>query len=181
MDSSGSLRNEYHKEKEFLKIVAASFNLGPDGSRAGVITFSHNAEHSIKMKDHTDIASFDAAVDAIPLMGKTTRIDKALRLAQKELFAPENGGRPNVPEILILLTDATQTAAADAEEPGNIAEELRAAGVHTIVIGIGTGIDLHELDHMAGGDGKAFFAKTFDDLRGEEFINKLAEETCHEG
>ena len=65
-----------------------------------------------------DIASFDAAVDAIPLMGFQTRIDRALRLAQKELFAEENGGRENVPEILIVLTDGTQTAAKDAEDPG---------------------------------------------------------------
>ena len=43
------------------------------------------------MKDHTDITSFHAAVDAIPLMGFQTRIDRALRLAQNELFAPKNG------------------------------------------------------------------------------------------
>ena len=70
------------------------------------------------MKDHTDIISFYAAVDTIPLMGFQTRIDRALRLAQKELFAEENGGRTNVPEILIVLTDGTQTAAKDAEDPG---------------------------------------------------------------
>ena len=45
------------------------------------------------MKDHTDILSFGHAVDAIPLMGFQTRIDRALRLAQKELFAVENGGK----------------------------------------------------------------------------------------
>ena len=89
MDSSGSLRNEYHKEKEFLKILAASFNISPDGGRAGVVTFSSRAEHSIKMSDHTDIASFDAAVDAIPLMGFQTRIDRALRLAQVGILLME--------------------------------------------------------------------------------------------
>ena len=50
------------------------------------------------MKDHMDIDSFKAAVDALPHMGRTTRIDLALRLAQKELFAPESGGRPDIPE-----------------------------------------------------------------------------------
>ena len=79
------------------------------GSRAAVITFSYRAKHSIKMKDHTDITSFNAAVDAIPLMGMTTRIDRALRLTQRELFALENGARPNHPKILILLTDGSQT------------------------------------------------------------------------
>ena len=34
---------------------------------------------------------------------------------------------------------------------------------------------------MAGGKGKAFFAKSFDDLRGGDFVDKLSEETCHTG
>ena len=40
-------------------------------------------------------------VARIPLLGSSTRIDKALRLAHDELFAPENGGRANVPKVLI--------------------------------------------------------------------------------
>ena len=57
-------------------------------------------------------------MDAIPLMGRTTRIDKALRMAQKELFKEVNGGRSDVQDLLILLTDGTQTPGSDAEEPG---------------------------------------------------------------
>ena len=48
--------------------------------------------------------TFNKAVDDIVFMASTTRIDTALRLAQKELFSPKNGGRPGVPKILILLT-----------------------------------------------------------------------------
>ena len=77
------------------------------------------------MKDHTDITSFHAAVDAIPLMGFQTRIDRALRLAQKELFAEINGGREKIPKILILLTDGTQTKSKSAESPGVVADEIR--------------------------------------------------------
>lgn len=55
LDSSESLKSKYHKEKEFLKALAGAFDISPDGSRAGVVTFSLIAEHSIKMKDHTSI------------------------------------------------------------------------------------------------------------------------------
>ena len=125
LDSSGSLRTEYHKEKDFLKALAGAFDISPDGSRAGVVTFSSRSKHSIKMSDHTDITSFNTAVDNIPLMGFQTRIDRALRQAQKELFAPANGGRPEIKDILILLTDGTQTKSKSAEDPGDIAEEIR--------------------------------------------------------
>ena len=45
LDSSGSLRHEYHKEKEFLKNIAKVFGVSEFGSRASVITFSYFAEH----------------------------------------------------------------------------------------------------------------------------------------
>ena len=69
-----------------MKRIASSFGITESGSRAGVITFSYNVENSIKLNDHFDISSFGNSVDNIPLMGHTTRIDKALRLAQKVLI-----------------------------------------------------------------------------------------------
>ena len=65
--------------------------------------------HSIQLKDHDNVDSFNKAVDAIPLMGSTTRIDRALRLTQKDMFKIEAGARPTAPKILILLTDGSQT------------------------------------------------------------------------
>lgn len=182
LDSSGSLRDDYQNEKNFLKALAGAFGVSDDGSRAGVITFSYYSEHSIKLKDHTDITSFSKAVDAIPLMGSTTRIDKALRLTQAELFALENGARAGVPKILILLTDGSQTQDANAEDPGDIAEELRTrGGVTLIVVGIGAGVNQTELDHMAGGKDNAFSAASFDELVGGDFIQQLTEKSCEEG
>ena len=71
-----------------------------------------------QMKDFTDIEEFDRAVDSIPLMGFTTRIDKALRMAQKDLFALKYGARPSTPKILIVLTDGSQSWEFDFEDPG---------------------------------------------------------------
>uniref|UniRef100_A0A7M5WVJ2 VWFA domain-containing protein n=1 Tax=Clytia hemisphaerica TaxID=252671 RepID=A0A7M5WVJ2_9CNID len=128
LDSSGSLRNDYDKEKNFLKALAATFGVSEDGARAGVVTFSYDTEHSIKLNDHYDLFSFSDAVDKIPLMGHTTRIDKALRLTQSQMFSIANGGRPGVSKIVIVLTDGSQTQDVGAEDPGNVAEELRSMG-----------------------------------------------------
>ena len=50
MDSSGSMRDDYQKEKDFVKMIAAAIGISENGSRVGVITFSGHAEHSIRMK-----------------------------------------------------------------------------------------------------------------------------------
>ena len=181
MDSSGSLKDDYGTEKLFLKALAATFGIGSDASRAGVVTFSYYAEHSIKLNDHTDIADFNAAVDAIPLMGSQTRIDTALRLAQKELFSIINGARPAVPKLLILLTDGSQTQSAGAEDPSAIASEIRNSGVNLLVVGIGKGINGTELLEMAAKEDNLFSTESFDELLTRDFITKVANRSCEKG
>ena len=93
VDASGSLRKEYHKEKNFVKILVESFGFGLSTTRAGIITFSHIAELSVKLSQYDSLNDFGSAVDSLPMIGSSTRIDKALELAQSDLFLPENGGR----------------------------------------------------------------------------------------
>ena len=151
------------------------------GSRAGVVTFSYNAELSIKMNEHDSMQTFGDAVDSIPLMGSTTRIDKALRLTQKELFSISNGARPGIPKILVLLTDGSQTADADAVDPGNIADEIRSKGIKVLVIGIGPGVNQTELLHLGGGQENTFSAGSFSELISGEFIGKVTKKKCDVG
>ena len=181
LDSSGSLRNDYDKEKDFLKALAATFGVSDAGARAGVVTFSYNAEHSIKLNDYNDIMSFIDAVDRIPLMGSTTRIDKAFRLTQKDLFSMSNGARPGVPKLLILLTDGSQTLDVDAEDPKSIAKEIRDSGVKLLVIGIGQGINKTELTNIGGGDDNVYSAASFDELIGGQFIDTIVASGCDKG
>ena len=181
LDSSGSLRRDYGKEKDFLKTLAATFGVSTNGSRAGVVTFSYYTELSIKMNDHSDISSFSQAVDKIPLMGSTTRIDKALRLAQKELFSLPNGGRAGVPKLLILLTDGSQTQDAGAEDPGDIAEELRADGINILVVGIGQGVNETELAHISGDPKNVYSASSFDELIANDFVASIKRGSCEQG
>ena len=54
LDSSGSLKDDYQNEKDFLKNLAGTFGISKDGSRASVITFSYYSDLSILFKDHFD-------------------------------------------------------------------------------------------------------------------------------
>ena len=181
LDSSGSLRNDYDKEKDFLKALAATFGVSETGGRAGVVTFSYYTEHSVKLSDHTDLASFNDAVDKIPLMGSTTRIDKALRLTQKEMFSIGNGGRPGVSKVLIVLTDGSQTQDAGAEDPGDVAEELRASGITVLAVGIGKGVNRTELAHIGGAAKNVYSAATFDELISRDFLDEVNSAGCVAG
>ena len=43
------------------------------------------------------------------------------------------------------------------------------------------GTDVEELDHMAGGKGQAFIAKSFDELIGDQFVTQLTDKVCEKG
>ena len=175
------MRRDYKNEKEFLKTLATTFDIKPNGSRLSVITFSYYAEHSIKLNQFSDIISFNNAVDKIPLMGSTTRIDKALRLSKNEMFTIKNGGRPGVTKLLILLTDGSQTPGVGVEDPLIIGDELRKDGITIIAIGIGTGINQTELTRIANGDANTYSANTFATLTDKNFIKNIKTNICKLG
>merc|ERR1719348_2387396 len=176
LDSSGSLRTEYHKEKAFLKRVVDTFGLSEDGFRAGVVTFSYGADISIKFDDHYDSASFNRAVDDIPLVGATTRIDLALKKAKKELFTAKNGARVAAAKFVVLITDGSQTYLPGVTNPCQITDEMRAEGTTVIVMGIGEETDPKTLAKMAGGPQHAHKAQTFDQLLQGNYVNEVKNE-----
>lgn len=184
VDSSGSLRRSFGKEKDFVKILADGFGISSgDGSRAGIVTFSYNAVLTAKLSDHKDIKDFRASVDKIPYMGYTTRIDKALKVARDELFVTSNGARAGVPKILFILTDGSQTKDKDAVNPAGLAAELREKlGVVTFVIGIGRNVVPGELKEIAGGiPSRMFLAKDFNELLSSVFVAGISNAYCQKG
>jgi len=173
LDSSGSLAAQYPQIKGFIKSIAANLDISAEGAHVGVVTFSFYSTLSIKFSDHLNKADFQNAVDRISLMASTTRIDKALVTARDELFSSTNGARENVPKLLILLTDGSQSKGGDAVDPGKVAKTIRQNDITILSIGIGNEVDNDELEHVAGDPSRVFNVPDFDKLAQAEFINKI--------
>lgn len=178
VDSSGSLKNEFDKEKKFVKDLARSLTVSSDGVNIGIITFSYYALLTTKLSDHKDTESFVKQVDKIPFMNSQTYIDRALDSARSQLFTEKNGDRKDVPNIFILLTDGKQTRGTYATSPSVRADLLRKDGVTIIVIGIGPSVDEIELADIAGKLDNLILASSFDDLLSGPILAKLLQKTC---
>ena len=163
--------------------MAASFGITKDGTHTGVVTFSSEVEHSIKLNDHFNLNDFNNAVDDIKHLNQQTRMDKALRLTQKEMFTAANGGRPDVKKIVIILTDGAQTRkdVKDLEDPAMVARELRDTGYTVLAIGIGSSIDKNELISITGNENHVYSATTFGELTGEAFLDQVDKGVRDEG
>ena len=178
VDSSASLRNEFHKEVKFVKSLADQLRISKDGVRMGVVTFSYYAELTIKLSDHTNPESFKRAANKIPLMKSQTYIDRGLIVTRKELFTEENGDRKDVPNVVILLTDGVQTISRYSVPAETIADALRRDGVTVLGIGIGSEVDPKELQRIVGDSENLYLSSDFNQLISDDFISKLVAKAC---
>ena len=90
-------------EKKFVKALIDSFGIGDFTTRTGIITFSQTAKISVLLSQFKNLFDIKNAVDALPIMSSTTRIDAALKLARDEFFKPKNGARYILINLLVFI------------------------------------------------------------------------------
>lgn len=178
MDSSGSLGEEgFREQKDFIKVIMNTLNVSPSHSKAGVITYSDRASVAIKFSDYQYHAQLVNALDALPYQGKTTRIDRAIVKASKELMTVEGGRRKDIPGVMVIMTDGRQTQDFDVtplEQAAAVSEEM---GVTTLVLGIGELANVNELRKMTARDGDVFLASSSRALN--SFAQPVATRICN--
>ena len=110
VDLTKSIKNEnIPKISEALKEFVSRFVIGPGDTHVSLETFAAFSTLHNKFKDtayHSEQA-VDDLIDAKvrgPLK-QPTRLDRALSKANEEMFTQENGDRPGVLSVLILMTD----------------------------------------------------------------------------
>ena len=179
LDSSGSVGYiGYQQEKAFIKSISARFHENQDGPIASVITYSFDADLNIKLNDYMfpDLASFNLAVDTIPYIASISRLDKALLLAQTDLYSLENGGRPDCPKVLIVLLDGVPTQGYDYVDPSTIAQTIRNSGIYTLFVAFGQEVSYLQpfLLQVAGNDNEDIFTVIdASQLTEESFIDAI--------
>jgi len=92
------------------------------------------------------------------------------------MFTVQNGSRPGVPKILILLTDGT----ANIEESNTLLEAdlTKAANIKLYTVGVTDEVDEVQLRVMASSPDYFFFASDFEQLN--SVLEQVVEYSCKE-
>ena len=181
LDTSASMTEIFGKSKAVLRNLAATFFVGDNAARIGVVSFSFSSKLNIKLNDHNSIGSFSKAVNNISLMGYTTRLDKALRFTRQELFSIANGARTGVPRLVIVIIGSSHTRGAGAEDPRIIAKNLQLEGISIVVIAIGNGVEKSEME-LIFGNSNLYFVPNIDRLLLENSkLRSVKKEICAKG
>lgn len=181
LDTAVGTKQQFNNEQNFIKTIAARLNFGYDTVRGSVVSFSDDAKLSIRFSDYKSIDIFSRAIDVMELKGTASRMEKALRLSQNEMFRVQNGARRGVPKILVLMTNSAQTTDKGMEDPIKIAKHIRRLGIHLIVIGIGANLNFPELYYIGDDEKNVYMADTFDRLVDEVFLKDISMAICSSG
>ena len=169
-------KKDFETQKEVIKKIAATFNVGPNKSHFGIITFSSEAHVRVKFGDKLDLRRFQDTVDNLPFADGGTRFDKAFGVAANNLFSTSGGVRPYLPKVLIILTDGRQSADYDAVPIERSVLQLRHLGVRIFALAVGSQTDIKELRQIVTDPKDIYTVKDFDALL--DNAKRVGNQTC---
>ena len=100
IDSSGSIgRKNWDRMKQFLKAIVSKLDVSPSGTRIAAISYSTIPEIELQFSNGQSTVGVNSAFDAMRWHRGFTFTDKALLLADSDLFQTANGMRLGVPKV----------------------------------------------------------------------------------
>jgi len=166
--------NWYKRMLGFAISIVRAFSISRDLTQIGILKFSDSARVSFFLNRYRSSTNVIAAIKRLNISFGNTNIADALRMARTQLFSDQNGARPGVPKILILITDGT----ANIEELMTIPEAntTKAAGIQIFTVGIGSQIKDEQLRTIATLPSYFYFATNFATL--SDVLQRLLNNSC---
>ena len=180
LDESGSVGfSNYQMMKQFVYNTVNEFDIGPDDTQVGVISFGAIARFQFYLNTYHNKANLLTAINALPYAnGGSTYTQQAIDLLRISGFTSTNGGRPQsqaIPRVAVVITDgrssnrnATATAAQNAHDEGII----------VFSVGVGSGVDNNELNAIASDPSYVSTLTGFDSSQFEALQTTIVNEAC---
>ena len=100
IDSSGSIgRSNWGRMKRFLKALVSKLDVSPSATHISAVAYSNNPEVVLRFRNRQSTDEVNSAFDGMRWQRGFTYTDKALLLADGDLFQSSNGMRPNVAKV----------------------------------------------------------------------------------
>ena len=100
IDSSGSIgRTNWERMKRFLKALVSKLDVSSSATHIAAIAYSNNPEVVMRFNGIQGTNQVNQLFDGMRYQRGFTYIDKALLLADTDLFQTSNGMRPNVAKV----------------------------------------------------------------------------------
>ena len=100
VDSSGSIgRTNWERMKRFLKALVSRLDVSPSAAHIAAIAYSNSPVVVMRFNGVQDTNRINQLLDAMSYQRGFTYTDKALLLADSDIFQSSRGMRSNVPKV----------------------------------------------------------------------------------
>jgi collagen type VI alpha len=176
IDSSGSVGKEnFARLLAFVHEFVKPLNIDSGRYRVGLLVFSDDANvifHLNKFKSTTDVLD---AIAATKYVYGSTNTAAALNEMRTHMFTEDNGDRPDVPNVVVFITDGISNINNDQTMPE--ARQVHSAGIGVVAIGIGLS-DTREVTGIGSKPANKFvhIVEYFEEL--DSITNKILKPLC---
>lgn len=185
-DTSGSIsRKNFQLLQNFIRGLVDSFQVDEDYTHIAIIEYSTTASVQLHFNDlsgkNLTRQNVKEKVQSMPHKRGYTYIDRALRMADRDVFTYAAGMRYNVDKVALVMTDGVQTVEknsgkSDTEILTEASKPLKEKGVRIISLGIGKRVNRKSLEAISSGR-DVYSSRTFSELK--TLVKKLKKGTCH--
>lgn len=156
--------------------IIKELDVGPDATRIGVVQYSSQVQNVFSLKQFTEHHQMIKAINEIIPLAQGTMTGLAIRYTMNVAFSIEEGARPNVPHIAVIVTDGRPQ-----DRVTEVAAAARDAGIEIYAVGVARA-DMTSLWAMASPpfEDHVFRVETFDLIHqfGLKFQDKLCSKYC---
>ena len=142
VDMSGSMEENYENMIDFTKQTIRRLPVNANATRVSITTFSDNATILFDLDDYQTPSSIRNAL-VFGRSGGETNIYQAIALARQSAFTSNRGDRPDVRNVLVLVTDGIATVQAE-KVPEEVAA-AKGARIEVLVVLIGKESDVRNV------------------------------------
>ncbi len=183
VDSSGSIqRNNWQSVLNFMKRIVQDYTIGPNNVRVGVAIFGNDVQPMFHLNRYSRKSDILTAIDRIPYLDQSTNTPAAIRYMRTTMFSPQNGDRPNAPNIAIIITDGVPRIPTDLYEAQRLtlqeANLARSQGINMFTIGVGPELTRDFLAQIADPPTNTHVFQVDQYRQLENILNQVAGATC---
>jgi hypothetical protein len=148
----------------FAQSIVRQVKVSPIDTQVGLVDFGGKARIRFGLNTYSTQGEVLDNIAKVPYIGDTTNTTGGLYKSRLVFTDPQYGARDGVSKVLLLITDGNPNVAVETvyEE----AQNVRDAGIRTIVVGITESANEDIMRRLAYTPEDYVFAKSFSDLEG---------------
>lgn len=172
IDSSRSVRpHEFETMRKFMIDIIHEMDIGLKATRVGVVQYSSQVQNVFSLNAHSRLEDMVKGINEIIPLAQGTMTGLAIRYAMNVAFSAEEGARPNVPHVAVIVTDGRPQ-----DRVAEVSAAARESGIEIFAVGVARA-DMTSLRAMASPpfEDHVFLVESFDLIHqfGLQFQDKL--------